>query len=152
MAFLDETGLTELWSLVKAEDAKGAKVSVGEYSGTGKASKSDNNNATVINYPADCTTPKMVIISNSSPQFAASGEFSFGFWVFLYGVTSAGSVYGAYTSGEYNYGAVFNVTLVWDDANRQLRLYNSSNNPGSTANAGAQCNSSGGKYRYIFIY
>ena len=35
MAFLDETGLAELWSLVKAEDAKGAKIAAGSYIGTG---------------------------------------------------------------------------------------------------------------------
>lgn len=36
MAFLDETGLAALWSLIKAEDAKGAKIATGSYVGTGK--------------------------------------------------------------------------------------------------------------------
>lgn len=34
MAFLDETGLAELWSLIKAEDAKLTKMAVGTYAGT----------------------------------------------------------------------------------------------------------------------
>lgn len=40
MAFLDETGLAELWSLITAEDDKLAaadvKIATGSYSGTGK--------------------------------------------------------------------------------------------------------------------
>lgn len=35
MAFLDENGLSTLWDLIKAEDAKNAKVVVGSYVGTG---------------------------------------------------------------------------------------------------------------------
>jgi hypothetical protein len=35
MAFLDETGLAELWSLIQAEDVKYDKVAKGSYVGTG---------------------------------------------------------------------------------------------------------------------
>lgn len=35
MAFLDETGLAEVWSLVTAEDAKNAKIALVSYTGTG---------------------------------------------------------------------------------------------------------------------
>lgn len=35
MAFLDETGLAELWSLIKSADAKAAKIETGTYTGTG---------------------------------------------------------------------------------------------------------------------
>lgn len=40
MAFLDETGLAELWSLVKAEDAKKVQMVTGSYTGTGTKTKS----------------------------------------------------------------------------------------------------------------
>lgn len=40
MAFLDETGLAELWKLIKAEDAKDAKIETGSYIGAGVTSKS----------------------------------------------------------------------------------------------------------------
>lgn len=35
MAYLDETGLAELWRLIKAEDAKAPKIATGSYVGTG---------------------------------------------------------------------------------------------------------------------
>ena len=46
MAFLDETGLAELWSLVKAEDAKGVKIAAGSYVGTGTYGSSNPNSLT----------------------------------------------------------------------------------------------------------
>lgn len=46
MAFLDETGLAELWGLVKAEDAKGAKIATGSYTGTGTYGSSNPNSLT----------------------------------------------------------------------------------------------------------
>lgn len=47
MAFLDETGLAELWTLVKAEDAKGLKIATGSYTGTGTAGE---DNPCVLNF------------------------------------------------------------------------------------------------------
>lgn len=50
MAFLDETGLAELWSLVKAEDAEvlaaGPKVVCGSYTATGAYGKNNPNTLT----------------------------------------------------------------------------------------------------------
>lgn len=56
MAFLDETGLAELWSLIKAEDAKGAKIATGSYKGTGTSGASNPCKLT-FNF-----TPKVVMI------------------------------------------------------------------------------------------
>ena len=53
MAFLDETGLAELWSLVKNADGKlqnaidaGVKIAWGSYKGTGSAGQSNANTLT----------------------------------------------------------------------------------------------------------
>lgn len=50
MAFLDETGLAELWSLIQAEDAEvvanGVKMAKGSYEGTGTYGESNPNSLT----------------------------------------------------------------------------------------------------------
>lgn len=56
MAFLDETGLAELWELIKAEDAKKAKISMGSYTGTGTAGSANPNSLTFD------FEPKLVIV------------------------------------------------------------------------------------------
>ncbi len=58
MAFLDETGLAEVWSLVKAEDEKRAKVVCGSYTGTGDSSSSSSQNIDVG------FRPKAVVVFN----------------------------------------------------------------------------------------
>lgn len=52
MAFLDETGLGELWSLIKAEDAKGAKIATVSYAGTETYGK-DNPNSVTFDFAPD---------------------------------------------------------------------------------------------------
>ena len=42
MAFLDETGLAELWSHVKAEDAKAPRIVIGSYVGDGNFNNVNN--------------------------------------------------------------------------------------------------------------
>ena len=56
MAFLDETGLAELWTLVKAEDAERAEIEVKSYTGTGTYG-SANPNSLTFNF-----VPKIVFI------------------------------------------------------------------------------------------
>lgn len=50
MAFLDEVGLAELWSLIRAEDAnvvaEGVKIATGSYTGSGTAGSSNKNSLT----------------------------------------------------------------------------------------------------------
>lgn len=46
MAFLDETGLAELWSLTKGYADGKARVATGSYTGTGKYGSSNKNSLT----------------------------------------------------------------------------------------------------------
>lgn len=50
MAFLDEVGLAELWSLIQAEDenlvASSVKIATGSYKGTGTSGSSNKNSLT----------------------------------------------------------------------------------------------------------
>lgn len=64
MAFLDETGLAELWELIKAEDAKDAKIVLGSYVGTGTA-----NASLTFGF-----VPKLVIISGYVHNANTPGE------------------------------------------------------------------------------
>lgn len=59
MAFLDETGLAELWKLVKAEDAKMPKFAMGSYAGTGTYGTGNSCSLTFD------FTPQLVIFANS---------------------------------------------------------------------------------------
>jgi len=80
MAFLDETGLAELWSLVKAQDSgvttamtalanTKAKIATGSYTGTGTGGESNPNSLTFS------FAPKFVFIipqsSNSDRYWGA---------------------------------------------------------------------------------
>lgn len=56
MAFLDETGLAELWGLISAEDAKSAKIAHGSYGGSGKYGASNKNTLTFD------FAPKLVVV------------------------------------------------------------------------------------------
>lgn len=51
MAFLDETGLAELWKLIKAEDAGAvadrSKIATGSYTGTGTSGSANPNTLTL---------------------------------------------------------------------------------------------------------
>lgn len=60
MAFLDETGLAELWSLIKAEDAKAPKVVYGSYVGTGTCGQSNPSSLTFD------FEPKVLVFLSSS--------------------------------------------------------------------------------------
>lgn len=63
--FLDETGLSTLWGLVKAEDAKGVKIATGSYTGTGKHGTNNKNSLT---FPF---SPKVVFVGwpNTRTEF-----------------------------------------------------------------------------------
>lgn len=73
---LDETGLAELWSLIKAGDAKAAKIVTGEYNGTGQYySKANNYYENTLTFDFE---PKLVIIvaGSSSDADGAYGGYS----------------------------------------------------------------------------
>ena len=54
---LDETGLAELWSLIKEGDAKAARIATGSYKGTGT---SGANNPNTLTFDFE---PKLVFIA-----------------------------------------------------------------------------------------
>jgi hypothetical protein len=85
MAFLDETGLAELWSLVKAEDAKDAKVATGSYKGTGSYGWNNPNTLTfdfapklvwIGFYNSSGSTNIMPISNASNMEFMTSFIFT----------------------------------------------------------------------------
>ena len=68
MAFLDETGLAELWSLIKAEDAKDAKIVTGTYTGAGTYGSANPNSLTFG------FVPKLIVLTtNSGGHYNAIG-------------------------------------------------------------------------------
>lgn len=95
MAFLDETGLAELWSLIKAEDNKAPKVAVGSYVGTVSSTKEKITTPTVTLTMG--FKPKLVIIMDSTRArfYRPSNTESFEFFIWVDGVSEA-------TMYEYN--------------------------------------------------
>ena len=95
MAFLDETGLAELWSLITAEDAEtlsaaisaSPKIETGSYTGTNSKSK-----ALTFNF-----TPKVVLISGGTNATDQLG-------ILVQGATAAFSRVGTGSSGNYSCG------------------------------------------------
>ena len=78
MAFLDETGLAELWALIQAEDETLAnnislcpKYAVGSYTGTGKSSYSGNINPVTLTFGFK---PKFLIICGAAFAVGAIGQ------------------------------------------------------------------------------
>ena len=86
MAFLDETGLAELWSLVKAEDAEVlascAKIVHGSYTGGNKSGSSYPNSLTFgfepkvvfVGWPASYnTSAALIFVNNKSANYYTVG-------------------------------------------------------------------------------
>ena len=140
MAFLDETGLAELWELIKTEDAKNAKIATGHYAGTG-------------NYGA------------SNPC-----SLTFGFkpriiWIYAYEQTSAGGSPKAISAPTYGTNIVDVSALGTSFVYGRGVLNNNNNSAGSyarmsedgktyywyNASASYQLNASGYTYFYIAI-
>lgn len=122
MAFLDETGLAELWALIKAEDdavqENGVKIAYGSYTGTG-TSKSGNENSLTFSF-----VPKVVVIGKGGYY----GDFS---WV-------RGQANGkSYVDSS----QVQSVILTW--SGNTISWYGSS--------AAIQLNESGSTYYYVAI-
>jgi hypothetical protein len=125
MAFLDGTGLAELWSLVKAEDAKLAavdvKIETGTYSGTDKYGASNPNTLTFGFVPA------AVIVATKSAS-SPTGGLAF----------IAGSSYGTVKPDQ----TKATVVLAWSGTS--VTWHN-------TTNSAYQLNNSGTTYSYIAI-
>ena len=136
MAFLDETGLAELWELIKAEDAKLAaadvKIATGSYTGTGTYGESNPNSLTFD------FEPKVIL-------FAAFGTSTY-FYAdvpFIRGSSFARTVY--YVSNDDLHGR--GVQLTWDG--NTVSWYSDSSD--SNWAAKYQLNVSGQVYRYVAI-
>ena len=90
MAFLDETGLEELWKLIQAEDDvvkaladTKARVEVGSYAGTGKYGSSNKNSLTFDFVPkfvyitqVDVYTANIVLLINGVTGASVVGQTS----------------------------------------------------------------------------
>lgn len=76
MAFLDETGLAELWALVKEEDAKAPKFVYGSYSGAGTYYKEftfDFEPKLLIIMGDNSTPGHMILIRNATYGMGVGG-------------------------------------------------------------------------------
>ena len=101
MAFLDETGLAELWTLVKAEDAERAEIEVKSYTGTGTYG-SANPNSLTFNF-----VPKIVFIMSRLDYDSNNGNQGSVFGVVIPSVGFGG----AQTGGNYACWYGWSVTL-----------------------------------------
>lgn len=134
MAFLDETGLAEVWSLAKG---KFTQVATGQYTGTGKYG-SGNPNTLTFDF-----APKLVIVSRESGiSFETINDDTFNHsFVWHEGNTSV-SVAGK--SGSYIYGK----TVTFSRNGTTLSWYCKD---GTNDTSMPQCNTSGTVYHYIAI-
>ena len=149
MAFLDETGLAELWALVKAKDAGvlgvangKAQIATGSYVGTGKGG-SDNPSSLTFGFE-----PKFMWLfrDNYSPPGSGSGSHWYGRggpYLFMKGASKIPSL--AYEGGTiyftFSGNSVTWYSTAWDYAGAGE----------SITCAPAQMNASGTTYYYVAI-
>ena len=127
MAFLDETGLAELWSLVREADVK---IAVGSYTGAGYAGPNYKNSLTFD------FEPKLVIVMDQS-------ELTGWQYIFVNGKTKVQCV------PEASYAA----TVSWSDNTVTWWMADASSSSNAT-NSGYvkhQFNTSGATYHYFAI-
>lgn len=99
MAFLDETGLAELWKLIQAEDAEAvadkAKIATGSYTGTGTYGASNPNSLTF-----DFVPKVILFFSSASVIYAGINNYPL---ILLWGTTTQ---FGTTSSGTDKYSIV----------------------------------------------
>lgn len=136
MAFLDETGLAELWSLIQESDAELARAdvtfAVGSYTGTGTYGSSNPNSLTFD------FVPKVVFI-------VPDGSHSNGGMILLYGATKFGGFGTFYTTSGTVSAGQCNIT--WNGTT--VSWYNPASSINDAAIYEAQQNKSGMVYRYL---
>lgn len=128
LARLDENGLAELWSLVKAEDSKNAKIVTGSYEGDGG---SGSGSPTSLTLPF---VPKVVFIAVGENLLSKGYEAWLGMLLEDFGV-AVGNKYD--TTGV---GVVSQTIAEWGTT---VKWYSSF--------PGWQYNSSGYTYYYVAI-
>ena len=130
MAFLDETGLAELWSLI---NAKHARFEIGYYAGTGTYGSDNKSSLTFTN------EPKMVFITSLHPS-DQTGNF------YCEAVLD-------WTALKVNSGKQ---KIVYNLRSNQLYVTLSNNNKTinwhCTQSASGQMNANGYQYQYTAIY
>lgn len=130
MAFLDETGLAELWSLI---NAKHARFEIGYYTGTGTYGSDNKSSLTFTN------EPKMVFITSLHPTSTTSSVYC--------------EVAFDWTALKVNSGKQ---KIFYNFRDNQLYVTLSNNNKTinwhSTQNATGQMNTNGYQYQYTAIY
>ena len=82
MAFLDEAGLAELWSLIQAEDVKRAKFAFGTYEGTDTKGSSGKCSLTFD------FVPKILILTTNIANPGATTQYYYNL-IFTQGGTKA---------------------------------------------------------------
>lgn len=130
MAFLDEAGLAELWSLI---GEKHTKFEAGYYAGTGTYGSDNKSSLTFTN------EPKLVIITSVHPTSTTSSSYceaAFD-WTALKVNSGKQKIF-------YNFrGNQLYVTL--SNNNKTINWH-------CTQNAAGQMNTTGLRYQYIVIY
>lgn len=74
MAFLDETGLAELWTLIQGEDKKRAQVEAGSYTGNGGTTPTTTAKTQTI--PLSFT-PKAVFVYPADGSLYSTGDYGY---------------------------------------------------------------------------
>lgn len=143
MAFLDESGLTTLWGLIKANDVK---MVTGTYTGNGKTGSSNKNTLT---FDFD---PVMVVVAANGPSHGmseANGAIGFLFPTKGTMVVLKGSGSSSEPSGYKTDTWVGNQVSV---SGGVVSFYFNGNwSTGSNSDTQLQLNSSGQTYNYVAI-
>ena len=151
MAFLDETGLAELWKLIKAADsnlaAADVKLAVGSYTGTGKYGKNNPTRLTVG------FAPKFVLITEEE-LIRTTAIYNYGTVMLVYGMSQFIGTYERYDEGyeEWFDETLYNI-VTWE--NNGISWYFTPGTgwgyEGYDEVDSAQLNESGRKYHSVAI-
>lgn len=145
MAFLDETGLAELWSLTKAHADTKARVASGSYSGSGTYGSSNPTSVTLPFKPKIFMIPNHKTSSGKAAGALLKGE--------VYGASGSPMIVvdalptdGSWSSSALDSGGALGwcTRAKYDNATNTLSWY-------STDSASHQNNASGYTYYWIAI-
>lgn len=143
MAFLDETGLAELWSLVRTADVK---IETGSYTGTGTYCE-DNPNSLTFSF-----VPKVIIIDRAYSKSNSSSNKNtsrIGLSVFFAGRTKWLMDKYAVSAGSYSWADECSVTVTGTTVSWYCEALTGMY--ANTHSGAEQLNASGVVYNYIAI-
>ena len=143
MAFLDETGLAELWSIIKQ---KSAKVITGSYTGTGTYGSS---NKCTLTFDFE---PKLVIVSNSHMGAGFGTSFNSTYSGAMVAVRPTTGIHGSGSlATDIGSTSVKEVRHTFDWGEKTFSWYTATQLAGYSMTASAQYNKSGTTYYYLAI-